>query len=120
MTVGAHPWVYAAKFLKYDITPKLDQIFTDMSNAEMAGVELMHHLSRSSESTERIRELKEKYDLQVIGTLYGADMWNREKYSQILDDAGTIISNLAIVGGHTLGTSFGNTDWIKSSDQLDT
>lgn len=77
VTVGDHPWVYAAKLPDYDITPKLNQIFADMSYAGMDGVELMHHPLRSAESTRRIGKLKEKYDLPVIGTSYGADMWDR-------------------------------------------
>jgi len=90
-----------------------------MSYAGMSGVELMHHPLRSSGSTERIGELKEKHDLPVIGTSYGADMWDREKHSEILEDAETIITNLANVGGRTLGTSVGNTGEKKADEQLD-
>lgn len=119
VTVGAHPWVYAAKLPNYDITPVLEKIFSDMSYAGMEGVELMHHPLRSSESTEKIEELKEKHDLPVIGTSYGADMWDRDKHSEILEDAETIITNLAKVGGRTLGISVGNTEEMKTPEQLD-
>lgn len=37
ITVGAHPWVYAAKQPQYDITPILDTIFADLSYAGMGG-----------------------------------------------------------------------------------
>lgn len=117
--VGAHPWVYAANLPNYDITPRLEQIFGDMNYAGMDGVELMHHPLRSVEATERIGELKEKHNLPVIGTSYGADMWDRNKHAEILEDAETIIMNLAKVGGRTLGTSVGNTDEMKTPDQLD-
>ncbi|NBC66598.1 MAG: TIM barrel protein, partial [Bacteroidetes bacterium] len=49
----------------------------------------------------------------------GADMWDREKHAEVLEDAETIITNLAKVGGRTLGTSVGNTDEMKTPDQLD-
>ncbi|MDX1638364.1 MAG: TIM barrel protein [Balneolaceae bacterium] len=119
VVVGAHPWVYAANLPNYDITPKLEQIFADMSYAGMEGVELMHHPLRSSEATQKIGELSEKHDLPVIGTSYGAPMWNRQKHSEILEDAETIITNLASVGGRTLGTSVGNTEGRKTPEQLD-
>lgn len=119
VTVGAHPWVYAAKLPDYDITPKLNQIFADMSYAGMDGVELMHHPLRSSESTRKIGELKEKHDLPVIGTSYGADMWDRQQHQHILEDAGTIITNLAKVGGRTIGTSVGYPASKKTSEQFD-
>lgn len=119
VTVGAHPWVYAAKLPEYDITPMLERIFSDMSYAGMEGVELMHHPLRISRSTRRIGELIEKYDLPVIGTSYGADMWDREQHPSILEDAETIITNLAKVGGRTLGTSVGNAGQKKTSGQLD-
>lgn len=119
VTVGAHPWVYAAKLPSYDITPKLGQIFADMSYAGMDGIELMHHPLRSSESTARIEELSEEHGLPVIGTSYGADMWNREMHQQILEDAETVITNLAKVGGRTLGTSVGHPGKMKTPRQLD-
>ena len=117
--VGAHPWIYAAKLPGYDITSRLGQIFSDMSYAGMEGVELMHHPLRSDEATRRIGELKEKYDLPVIGTSYGADMWDRPQHPKILEDAGTVITNLAKVGGRTLGTSVGNAGQKKTPEQLD-
>lgn len=119
VTVGAHPWVYAAKLPEHDITPVLDQIFADMSYAGMDGVELMHHPLRSSETTGLIGELKEKYNLPVIGTSYGADMWDWDQHKAILKDAETVITNLAKIGGRTLGTSVRRPSSIKTSDQLD-
>lgn len=119
VTVGAHPWVYAAPLPGYDITPVLDQIFADMQYAGMEGVELMHDPLRNAESTEHIGALSEKHKLPVIGTSYSADMWDRDQHNEIMEDAEVIITNLAKVGGRTLGTSVGNTEAPKTEQQLD-
>lgn len=119
VTVGAHPWVYAAPLPEFDITPVLDQIFADMQYAGMEGVELMHHPFRKAEATERIGALSETYKLPVIGTSYSADMWDRDQHNEILEDAELIITNLAKVGGRTLGTSVGDTPEPKTEQQLD-
>lgn len=119
VTVGAHPWVYAAPLPGYDITPVLDQIFADMQYAGMEGVELMHDPLRKVASTERIGVLSEKHKLPVIGTSYSADMWDRNQHNKILEDAEIIITHLAKVGGRTLGTSVGDTEEPKTEQQLD-
>src|SRR5215470_11768589 len=73
--VGAHPWVYAAPLPGYDITPVLDQIFSDLSSADVDGVELMHTALRHTDAVPRIKELSKKYKLPVIGTSYEAPMY---------------------------------------------
>lgn len=54
VTVGAHPWVYAAKLPNNDITPVLDQIFADMKYAGMDAIELMHTVLRPDDAVQRI------------------------------------------------------------------
>ncbi len=117
--VGAHPWVYAAPLPDYDITPVLDNIFADMKYAGLDGVELMHDPLRSTESTTKLGELKEKHGLPVIGTSYGANMWNREKQQEIIEEAEKIILNLEKVGGRTMGISIGNARHKKTEEELD-
>lgn len=119
IVVGSQTWVYAAKLPGYDITPVLDQIFSDLSYAGMDGVELMHHPLRSTDTTLRIAELKDAYNLPVIGASYNADMWDRDQHQTILKDAETIITNLAKIGGRTLGANVGNPSSKKTTDQLD-
>lgn len=117
--VGAHPWVYAATQPEYDITPILDQIFSDMSYAGMEGIELMHTALRPVGSAARIKELSREYSLPVIGTSFGGDMWDRKAHKEILKDAEVIIPRLAEVGGKTFGTSVGRTPQPKSQAELD-
>ena len=121
VTVGAHPWIYAAelKDYDYDITPALDKIFQGIKYAGFDGVELMHHPLRNYNTTLIISELKDRYGLPVIGTSYEADMWDKSKHQEILDDTENIIDNLAEVGGRTFGTSVGRAPERKTEKQLD-
>jgi sugar phosphate isomerase/epimerase len=121
VTVGAHPWVYAAELPPpdYDISPVLDDIFQGIKYAGFDGIELMHHPLRSHRTTLIISELKDRYGLPVIGTSYGADMWDKSKHQEILDDVENIINHLAEVGGRTLGTSVGRAPDKKTEKQLD-
>ncbi len=120
VTVGAHPWIYAAELPPdYDISPVLDKIFQEIKYAGYDGVELMHHPLRNHKTTLVISDLKDRYGLPVIGTSYGADMWDQSKHQEILDDVENIINNLAEVGGRTLGTSVGRAPEKKTEKQLD-
>jgi sugar phosphate isomerase/epimerase len=117
--VGAHPWVYAAPLPGYDITPILDQVFSDVSYAGMDGLELMENVLRHSDSVERIGALSAQYNLPVIGTSYGAHMWDRSEHQRILEDAEMVITRLAELGGKTFGTSVGRAPTPKTPEQLD-
>lgn len=119
VVVGAHPWVYAAKQPGYDITPILDSIFADIKYAGMDGIELMHTALRPDDSVERIGALSEKHGLAVLGTSFGGKMFDRAAHGEVLDDAERVISRLAKLGGHTLGTSVGSAGRRKTPDQLD-
>ncbi len=119
VTVGAHLWVYAANQPGYDPTPALDRVFADMSYAELDGVELMHQALQHSDAVERIGELMRKHSLPVIGTSYGANMWNRDEHAAILGDAEQVITRLAKLGGRTFGTSVGRAPRPKTAQQLD-
>ena len=118
--VGAHPWVYAAVRPKRDIYPILDNIFSDMKYAGMDGIELMHTALLHAGAVERIKHLCDKHKLLVIGTSFGAAMWDGTKHDPIMDDAELIITRLAELGGRTLGVSVGSTTPEKKTEkQLD-
>jgi sugar phosphate isomerase/epimerase len=119
VTVGAHPWVYAATQPNYDITPVLPGIFEDMAYAGLDGIELMHTALRPGDSVERIGELSRKHQLPVIGTSFSGAMWNRAQHQAVLDDAAVIIPRLAKLGGRTLGTSVEAPPQRKTAEQLD-
>ncbi len=104
VTVGAHPWVYAAKQPGYDITPILPDIFADMAYAGMDGIELMGTALRPKDAVERIRALSEKHRLPVIGASFGGAMWDRGRHAAVIEDAERVIGRLAELGGRTLGT----------------
>jgi len=119
VTVGAHPWIYAAQLPGYDITPVLETIFQDMKHAHFDGIELMHHPLMDSRQVNLLKDLIDKYGLPVMGTSYGANMWDRAQHSSILKDVRIILDNLALVSGRTMGISVGNAESIKTGDQLD-
>lgn len=117
--VGAHPWVYAATQPKTEIFPILDQIFADMAYAGMDGIELMHNALFHDDAVATISALIEKHHLPVLGTSYGATMWDRTQHKAILEEAQLIIPRLEKLGGKTLGTSVGGTPQPKTPEQLD-
>jgi sugar phosphate isomerase/epimerase len=117
--VGGHPWVYAATQPNYDIYPILDRIFADMSYAGLDGIELMHTALRYPDAVERIRGLSDKNALPVIGTSFEGAMWDRERHEAVYEDARTVVTRLAKVGGRTLGTSVGKAPQPKTAAQFD-
>jgi len=117
--VGAHPWIYAAKLPDYDITPALETIFQDVKYAHYDGLELMHHPLRQPKNIYILKDLINKYQLPVIGTSYGADMWDLAKHPFILEDAEKVLDGLSEIQGRTLGVSVGRTENIKTENQLD-
>jgi sugar phosphate isomerase/epimerase len=117
---GAHVWVYAASQPGYDVSPILSQIFSDMSYAGFDGIETMEHPLRSSVYTKQIKELIEKHRIKLLGSSYGAEMWDRTRHNQIIEDADLIYTNLASVGGRTFGVSVGKPSGrIKTEEELD-
>ena len=120
LPVGAHVWIYASTQPGYDVSPILPQIFSDMKYAGLDGVETMEHPLRKEETTRLIGELIEQYQLPLLGTSYGAAMWDKSKHTEILDDVENIMSNMASVKARTFGTSVGHpSERIKTEDELD-
>ncbi len=120
LTVGAHVWVYASKQPEYDVSPILEQIFSDMAYAGLDAVETMEQPLRSDLYTQQIGEFIEKYSISLIGTSYGAQMWDKSKHTEIYEDVDLVMSNLASVGGRTFGTSVGEPHGrLKTEDELD-
>jgi sugar phosphate isomerase/epimerase len=103
----------------YDITPALDRIFADMQYAGMDAIELMHNVLLDEDTVRHIAALMEEHQLPVLGTSFGAPMWDRSQHGKIWEDAEQIITRLAGLGGRTLGTSVGDTGGKKTAQQLD-
>ena len=116
ITVGAHVWVYAATQAGYDVSPILGQIFSDVSYAGFDGVETMEHPLRSAVYTKQIGELIDQYKIKLIGSSYGADIWNKDKQNEIYEDVDRIFTNMALVGGRTFGVSVGEPAGRKKTE----
>jgi sugar phosphate isomerase/epimerase len=119
ITVGAHPWVYAASQPNYDPTPVVEQIFRELGAAGIDAIELMHSLLLKDDSVARIQELSKRYALPVLGTSWGANMWKREEAEKIVAEGQTLIARLAQVGGRTLGISVGDAGRRKTDAEFD-
>lgn len=120
ITVGAHVWVYASKQPNHDVSPILEQIFSDLAYAKFDGVETMEQPLRSETHTRLIAELIDKYEIALLGTSYGAAMWDRSKHNGIYEDVDLVMTNLASVGGRTFGTSVGHPNGrLKTEAELD-
>jgi len=120
LTVGAHVWVYASTQPEYDVSPILERIFSEMAYAGFDAVETMEQALRSDTYTKQIGELIEKYSISLIGTSYGAQMWDKSKHGEIYEDVDLVMSNLASLGGRTFGTTVGEPQGrMKTEDELD-
>ena len=117
--IGGHAWVYAAPLPGYDYTPVLEQIFSDFKYAGLEAFELMDTVLLHENAVEHIGGLSHKYSLPILGTSFGADMWDRSKHQAIMEKAQTVMTRLAQLGGRTLGTSVGRAPAPKTPEQLD-
>lgn len=118
--VGAHVWVYAKHQPGYDISPILPRIFSDMKYAGLDGVETMEHPLRKEATTKIIKELIDQYQLPLIGSSYGAQIWDRSKHSEILEDVENIMGNMAKVKARTFGVSVGHPSGrVKTGEEFD-
>jgi sugar phosphate isomerase/epimerase len=117
ITVGAHVWVYASTKPGFDVSPVLSQIFSDVAYAGFDGVETMEHPLRSTVYTRQIKELMDQYKIKLIGSSYGADMWNKDKRNEIYEDVDLIFGNMASVGARTFGVSVGEPAGRKKTEE---
>jgi sugar phosphate isomerase/epimerase len=120
--VSGHLWIYASKYPPdsgYDCTPVLETIFSDFKYAGIDGLELMEAILRHDDAVQKLLDLSGKYNVPVTGSSYGADMWNKSKHTQILEDVDLITQRLHQAGGKTFGVSVGNAGHIKTGDELD-
>jgi sugar phosphate isomerase/epimerase len=117
--LGGHAWVYAAPQPGFDYTPVLEQIFADFKYARLEALELMDTVLLREGAVERIGALSRRYSLPILGTSFGADLWDRSQHPAIMEKARTVITRVAQLGGRTLGTSVGRAPAPKTPAQLD-
>lgn len=119
--VCGHLWVYASGFPPdWDCTPIIEQVFSDFSYAGMDGLEVMHTNLRHPDAANRLGELSAKYQVPVIGSSYGAAMWDKEKSSAIIDECGMLFNKLQSLKSQHFGISVGDAGHPKSEEELDT
>lgn len=122
IVVGGHPWIYASKLPRNDLTPALPEVFADMEYAGLDGIELMSEVLLSEDTFKQIGELSQKHHLPIIGGSFSPKkgvMCDSTKHAAILEDAELIIPRLAKLGGRTLGTSVGQAKGKKTPEQFD-
>jgi sugar phosphate isomerase/epimerase len=118
--VSGHLWVYASKYPPdWDCTPILDTVWSDFKYAGMSGVEVMEPILRHPDAEQRFNDLIGKYDVPLTGTSYYADMWNKDKKQEILDDVNLVVGKLGKLGASTFGITVGDAGHVKTEDELD-
>lgn len=114
---GVQVWVYASSMPGYDVSPILAQIFSDVSYAGFDGVELSEQPLKSLVYTRQIKELIDQYKIKLIGCSFGGAMWNKDKHSQIYEDADLIFSNMSSLGGKTFGVTVGEPEGREKTEE---
>ena len=117
-----HLWVYASNYPpNWDCSPILEQVFSDMSYADLYGVELMEVVLRPDDAVTRISEYSKKHDIKVSGSSYGVgfQMCDREQHPKIWEDIQLVVPRLAQLGGETFGISVGSVGRKKTELELD-
>lgn len=118
--LSGHLWVYASKFPPdWDCTPILEQVFSDFRYAGLEGVEMMESNLRHDDVVPRVGELIQEYKIPVTGSSYSADMWDRSKQQEILEDVELVVERLHQLGGSTFGITVGDAGHIKTVAELD-
>lgn len=119
--ICAHVWAYAAGQPNYDVYNILNKIFMDFREAGLEGIELMENSLLHSDSYEKVSRLSSKYDIPVIGSSFGANMYIKGERGRTIEDARKVITILEKLGGTNLGISTGDKDGsTKTSEDLDT
>jgi sugar phosphate isomerase/epimerase len=118
--VSGHLWVYASKFPpNWDCTPVLDTVFSDFKYAGLSGVEVMESNLRHDDAVQRFGELIQKYSLPLTGSSYNADMWNKDRAQEILEDVTMVVERLRKLGASTFGITVGDAERLKTEKELD-
>ena len=118
--VAAHPWLFASTCEGYDIFPIIDQVFSDIAYAGFDGIELMDNALSHDPSVEVIGDLCAKHNVPVIGSSFGANMWDADEGPAILASVDLCTERLASLSAKTLGISVGASGAKKTREQFDT
>jgi sugar phosphate isomerase/epimerase len=117
--IGAHLWVFSAKQPDYDATPILEQVFRDVKEGGLDGIELMHQNLLHEDAVYRIRNLSRKYSLPVMGSSWSAPMWEKSRQEQVLKEADVLTQRIQSLGGWVLGISVGDARRKKTAAEFD-
>ncbi len=80
----------------------------------MMEVHLRHH-----DVVARVGELVQQYGMPVTGVSYNANMWERPKQQEILEDVELVVERLHKLGGSTFGITVGDAGRTKTAQELD-
>ncbi len=120
VSLYAHLWVYASRYPPdWNCTPILDTVFSDLKYAGLQGVEVMEIILKQDDAITRLTDLAGKYSLPVIGSSYYADMWNKSRHQEILEEVEKVTERLHAVGGTMLGITVGDAKHKKTGEELE-
>lgn len=118
--IAAHPYGYTAVVEDRDLYRAAEQIFSDLARAGYDGIELMHTMLDPLGAEDEMRELSQTFRLPVIGSSFGAQMWDAGKSDEIIEQTERICEQLDVLDAHQLAISTGSTGEPKTDEQLDT
>lgn len=118
-TLGIHVWVFSSDQPNYDCFPILDQVFADTKYAGFDAIELMDVSLRHEDAVSKIGDLIQKTGISLIGASFGGAMWNKQKQTEIIDDAGKVIERIAKLKGRMFGLSVGDAKRKKTPEEFD-
>ncbi len=121
LDICAHLYAYTAQRPTMEPRELLDTVFSDLSSAGYAGVEIMHTQVHSADDAAYVAELSERYGLPVVGASFGGRMWDAAAHAPLLVHAQVLIEALADLDAWLLGVSTGaKPEGLKTPAELDT
>ena len=121
LEICAHLYAYTAQQPGKDTRELLATVFSDLSSAGYAGVEIMHTQVRSADDAAYVAELSDRCSLPVVGASFGGRMWDAAEHPALLAHAQVLIEALGDLDAWLLGVSTGGkTEGLKTPAELDT
>ncbi len=113
--IGAHPYIFVQ--YGYDFDKQFDEVFDVIADAGFQTIELHTPMLRVENWKDRIDKALNRTGLGLVGGSSGQQMWDVERYAQIISDMDDYSSRLAAFENVTCGTSSSGKRYADRTDQ---